>query len=235
MKQAGPPSRHAAIELPGCIYPRHEPQYAHARSPRQGRWLEHSGYCHAECKCCRCGCRPLDIHEDGDGDREAWRGVLLPHDSVEVGRGGRGRENPSKGKSERHTYRIANRRALKASIGKRAKQITKQTSAATLHAPNIISRSHLLTTTSEYHVSITVSTRPFQPGARLSGQLHDTMRVTTTGTQELGASSQGRPTTDGQIQRARLDLHAKKPSSSSLRLGAGNGAPGPSSWVGSLT
>ena len=32
-----------------------------------------------------------------------------------------------------------------------------------------------------------------------------------------------------------VDLRAKKPSSSSLRLGAGNGAPGPSLCVGSRT
>ena len=32
-----------------------------------------------------------------------------------------------------------------------------------------------------------------------------------------------------------VDLQAKKPSSSSLRLGAGNGAPGPSLCVGSRT
>ena len=65
--------------------------------------------------------------------------------------------------------------------------------------------------------------------------MHDALRVTRTGTQELVEPS---PKIDMEIQREKLfvsDSHAKKPSSSSLRLGAGKGAPGASWVVGSLT
>ena len=64
------------------------------------------------------------------------------------------------------------------------------------------------------------------------------LRVTKTATQELGGHHRPRSCQiilAIQRQRGLLDSQAKKPSSSSLRLGAGNGAPGPSSEVGSLT
>jgi len=66
------------------------------------------------------------------------------------------------------------------------------------------------------------------------------LRVTKTATQELavGITGSGHFKEGGGYKDnggVLLDSQAKKPSSSSLRLGAGKGAPGPSSEVGSLT
>ena len=55
--------------------------------------------------------------------------------------------------------------------------------------------------------------------------MHDLMRGITTGVQVLVLHH----------RRLARDSRAKKPSSSSLRLGAGSGAPGASLCVGSLT
>ena len=60
------------------------------------------------------------------------------------------------------------------------------------------------------------------------------MHVTTTAVQELG-SYHKRLSLVSREEGFPVDIHAKKPSSSSLRLGAGRGAPGPSLVVGSLT
>ena len=48
-------------------------------------------------------------------------------------------------KEIRRTYKIANFRGLVATIGKRAKQMTKHAAAPILSAPKTRSRSHLLT------------------------------------------------------------------------------------------
>ena len=67
----------------------------------------------------------------------------------------------------------------------------------------------------------------------LDGGVHDHMRVITADTQELG-SDHDREEGGQKLECIRSHSHANHPSSSSLRLGAGSGAPG-FSWVGSLT
>jgi hypothetical protein len=67
----------------------------------------------------------------------------------------------------------------------------------------------------------------------LDGGVHDHMRVITADTQELG-SYHDRLKGKEKLECIRSHSHANHPSSSSLRLGAGNGAPG-FSCVGSLT
>ncbi len=69
--------------------------------------------------------------------------------------------------------------------------------------------------------------------ARKGAGLHDLMHVTKTAVQELW-SYHKRLSLVSRGEGAG-DVHAKKPSSSSLLLGAGSGAPGPSLAVGSLT
>ena len=65
--------------------------------------------------------------------------------------------------------------------------------------------------------------------------MHDPMRVITADTQELGSyHDRGKKGRGQKLECIRSHSHAKNPSSSSLRLGAGNGAPG-FSCVGSLT
>lgn len=59
------------------------------------------------------------------------------------------------------------------------------------------------------------------------------MHVTITVVQELWAYH--KRLSFSEREKGSVDVQAKKASSSSLRLGAGNGAPGPSLLVGSLT
>ncbi|KAI9814421.1 MAG: hypothetical protein M1827_003277 [Pycnora praestabilis] len=101
---------------------------------------------------------------------------------------------------------MANFRGLSERTGKRAKQMTKQANAPTLHAPNTRSLSHLLTILEDQHAP---------RGRRNWGSI--TTSRTLRSSQDMQYYSQ-----------------ANHPSSSSLRFGAGSGAPGFSA-VGSLT
>lgn len=73
-----------------------------------------------------------------------------------------------------YTYSIANFRGLSDKTGNKAKQIMKQARAARLNAPNMRSRSHLLTAK---RISSVHSNRVFS--GMLGGRVHDHMRVIT--------------------------------------------------------
>lgn len=68
----------------------------------------------------------VPVKGDRGGRREAEMGIFAAH-------------------TQKFTHRIANLRGLTAIMGKRAKQMTKQTRAPTLHPLKIRIRSHLLT------------------------------------------------------------------------------------------
>ena len=129
------------------------------------------------------------------------------------------------------TNSIANFRGTGHRIGNKAKQRTKQAKAAALQAPNTRSRSHLLTNARRQCQYRSALNRR-QVEEKKDGRLHDLMHVTITATEELWSYHKRFALAS---KRRHQDLQAKKPSSSSLLFGAGNGAPGPSLWVGSRT
>lgn len=84
----------------------------------------------------------------------------------------------------------------------------------------------------EQDMSVKICARSRMSRGEKNGRLHDLMHVTITAAQEF-CSYHKRLSLGWKGKH--VDLRAKKPSSSSLRLGAGNGAPGPSLCVGSRT
>ena len=113
----------------GCIYPKHEPQQAHARyAPGQVDELKGPDAGHAWSWC--------------------WGGVASETRCVYVRCVQDRRLNIGmRLQGGVHTYRIANFRGTAAKTKNRLKQMMKHIKAARLHAPKIISRSHRLTIT----------------------------------------------------------------------------------------
>jgi hypothetical protein len=115
------------------------------------------------------------------------------------------------------TYRITNLRGFRERIGNRVKQMTKQAAAARLQKANTSRRSHRLTT---LHVSY------FQPRGVTSAS-HAASKVRARAAMHMFCLQGGCPRCR-RWDNAQIDSQTNQPSSSSRRLGAGRGAPGPS-------
>lgn len=147
-------------------------------------------------------------------------------------KGGRGKRGGGE-----YTHRIANFRGTGHRIGNRAKQSTKHARAATLHAPKTSNRSQRLTKTgpSRCQCQCPRSYAQKVESVQNGGRKGKGMQERTAARSYAGEGMEARRTCRNSLcclvqwaGRLVLDLHAKKPSSSSLRLGAGKGAPGAS-------
>ena len=142
------------------------------------------------------------------------------------------------------THSTANFRGLVATIGNRAKQMTKHAAAPTLRAPKTSSRSHLLTKAHRIRQrESTDSQHVPKVDQSANGCVHctnvceDNVQCREPQLYPKRLSQLGHetcPDCGKSLGLDRGDSRANQPSSSSLRLGAGNGAPGPS-LVGRLT
>jgi hypothetical protein len=157
----------------------------------------------------------------------------------EGGKGGGGQQAIARKSIQRgdRTYRTTNFLGRTERTGSRAKQMTKQATAARLQTAKIISRSQRLTGEHRTFVSLMVSHRTVERRPRCCShgkQRHDTRAHMPRCKGERGCHARCVRRRAGTKARRPGDSQANQPSSSSLLLGAGRGAPGPS-VVGSWT
>lgn len=134
---------------------------------------------------------------------------------------------------------MANFRGTGHRIGKRAKQSTKHARAATLHAPKTSNRSQRLTNAAPRSISMERYTARKGKCVKQEQEGYDGLQERTVARSDAGhqipRASRAWFLITQALGSSTPHSQAKKPSSSSLRLAAGNGAPGASLCVGSLT